>query len=76
LAGLLLDTNRLGEAKPLMRRALAILLAFQRDTGHIHPRRDAVIGNYTGLLAAMGQSAAEIEAAIAALWREVGLEPT
>ena len=29
-----------------MRRALAIFLAFQRDTGHAHPHRDAAIRNY------------------------------
>ena len=39
LAGLLQDTNRLDEAEPLMRRALAIFLAFRRETGH--PTRTA-----------------------------------
>ena len=56
----------------MKRRALAIFLAFQRDTGHAHPHRDAAIGNYAGLLAAMGQSEPEIEATLAALRREVG----
>ncbi len=74
LARLLQTTERLDEAEPPMRRALAILLAFQRDTGHAHPHRDAAIGNYTGLLAAMGQSEAQVAAAIAALRREVGLD--
>jgi tetratricopeptide (TPR) repeat protein len=72
LARLLQDTNRLGEAAPLMRRALAIFLAFQRDTGHAHPHRDAAIANYRGLLAAMGKSEVEIDAELAALWREAG----
>jgi tetratricopeptide (TPR) repeat protein len=54
LAQLLHATNRLGEAEPLMRRHLVIFLAFQRDTGHAHPHRDAAIRNYTGLLGAMG----------------------
>jgi hypothetical protein len=74
LARLLQATNRLGEAEPPMRRALAIFLAFQRDTGHAHPNRDAVIGNYTVLLAAMGRSEPEIAAAIATVFREVGLD--
>jgi hypothetical protein len=75
LARLLQATNRLGEAEPLMRRHLAIFLAFQRDTGHAHPHRDVAIGNYAGLLAAMGRSEADIKAALVALYREVGLEP-
>jgi tetratricopeptide (TPR) repeat protein len=75
LAQLLQDTNRLGEAEPLMHRMLAIFLGFQRDTGHTHPHRDAAIGNYAGLLAAMGRSEAEIGATLAALRREVGLDP-
>ena len=75
LARLLQATNRLGEAKPLLRRALAIFLAFQRDTGHAHPSRDTAIANYRVLLTAMGKSEAEIEADLAPLWREAGLEP-
>ena len=74
LAMLLQDTNRLGDAKPLMRRHPAIFLAFQRDTGHAHPHRDAAIGNYAALLTAMGKSEAEIGAALAALHREAGLD--
>lgn len=74
LAQLLWATNRLGEAEPLMRRALAIFLAFQCDTGHVHPYRDGVTCNYEALLTAMGKSEAEIAAALAALWREVGLD--
>ena len=57
-----------------MRRALGIFLAFQRCTGHVHPHHDAAIANYRGLLAAMGKSEAEIDAELAALWREAGLE--
>jgi hypothetical protein len=74
LARLLQDTNRPGEAEPLLRRALVIFLSFQRDTGHAHPSRDTVIGNYRDLLAAMGRSEAEIEAALATLRHEVGLD--
>ncbi|HEY1932578.1 MAG TPA: tetratricopeptide repeat protein [Acetobacteraceae bacterium] len=73
LATLLQATNRLGEAEPLMRRALAIVLTFQRDTGHAHPHRDAAIANYRRLLEAMGRSEADIDAALAALWREAGV---
>jgi len=75
LARLLQAANRFGEAEPLMRRALAIFLAFQRDTGHGHPHRDAVTVNYRDLLAAMGRSEAEIDAELATLRREAGLEP-
>jgi hypothetical protein len=75
LAQLLKATNRLGEAEPLLRRALAIFLAFQPDTGHAHPHRDAVTGNYGALLRAMGKSKAEIAAALAASRREAGLDP-
>ncbi len=74
LAMLLQATNRLGEAEPPMRRHLAIFLAFQRDTGHTHPHRDAAIANYADLLAAMGKSEADIAATIAALFREAGLD--
>ena len=58
-----------------MRRVVAIFLAFQRDTGHAHPHRDAAIKNYTVLLTAMGKSEAEITAALTALFREAGLGP-
>ena len=58
-----------------MRRALAIFLAFQRDTGHAHPHRDAVIANYAALLAAMGKTEADINSALMALAREAGLDP-
>jgi hypothetical protein len=58
-----------------MRRALAIFLAFQRDTGDAHPQRDAAIENYRRLLEAVGKSEADIDVAIAALWREAGLKP-
>jgi hypothetical protein len=56
-----------------MRRHLAIFLAFQRDTGHAHPHRDAAIRNYRALLAAMGKTEAEIAATLQALRRETGL---
>jgi len=49
LAGLLQDTNRLGEAQPLMRRCLEILLAFAQMTGHEHlncKRRSGIMQAY------------------------------
>ena len=70
LAQLLQATNRLGEAEPLMRRMVTILLTFQRNTGHAHPHRDTATANYAGLLEAMGRSGADIEAAIADLWQQ------
>jgi tetratricopeptide (TPR) repeat protein len=74
LAQLLQATDRFGEAELLMRRALAIFFAFQRDTGHAHRHRDRMTRNYASLLAAMGKSEAEIDATLAALRREVGLD--
>jgi hypothetical protein len=53
-----------------MRRHLAIFINFARKTGH--PHRDAALHNYASLLAAMGKSEAEIEAAIAGLTGEDG----
>jgi hypothetical protein len=52
-----------------MRRALRTLLEFERHTGHEHPNRKAVSANYGNLLRAMGESPAEIDAAIQALVR-------
>jgi hypothetical protein len=70
LAKLLQATNRLAEAEPLMRRALAIFIGFERTSGHLHPHRDLVLRNYADLLEAMGQSEAEIGAALASLMAE------
>jgi hypothetical protein len=57
-----------------MRRHLAIFLAFQPDTGHAHPHRDAVIKNYATLLTAMGKTEADIIASLTALMQEMGLD--
>jgi tetratricopeptide (TPR) repeat protein len=65
LAELLQATNRLAESEPLYRRALAILSDFERQTRHPQPHRDTALHNYAGLLAAMGKSEAEIDAALA-----------
>jgi hypothetical protein len=52
-----------------MRRHVAIFVEFTRRTGHRHPHLDQAFANYAGLLADMGKSQAEIEAACAALMR-------
>ena len=44
---------------------VAIVIDFERRTGHPHPHRDAAFGNYVRLLAATGKSEAEITAALA-----------
>ena len=58
----------------MARRALAIYFAFQCNTGQAHPHRDDAIHNYSGLLAAMGRSRAEIRWKLTALRREVELD--
>jgi len=55
-------------------RALAILLAFQHDTGHAHLDCDTMIANYAGLLKAMGRSMTAIDAAMVTLGRNAGLD--
>jgi tetratricopeptide (TPR) repeat protein len=74
LARLLQATNRLAEAEPLMRRMVVIFLAFQRDTGHAHPHRDAALRNYANLLAQLGRDETAIRAAIESARREAGLD--
>jgi tetratricopeptide (TPR) repeat protein len=69
LALLLQATNRLDDAEPLMRRHVAIFVEFTLRTGHRHPHLDAAFANYAGLLATMGKSQVEIEAACAGLMR-------
>ncbi len=75
LAQLLKATNRLGEAEPLSRRHLEIFLQFTLKTGHEHPHLRAAINNYTGLLAAMGQGEAEIQARLEEIGHPFGLRP-
>jgi hypothetical protein len=67
LAQLLGGTNRLIEAEPLMRRAVVIVVEFARRTGHRYPNHDLMFSNYAGLLADMGKSKAEVDAALAEL---------
>jgi tetratricopeptide (TPR) repeat protein len=71
LALLLKATNRFVEADPLMCRAVAIFVEFTRRTGHRHPDLGIVLANYADLLATMGKSQAEIDAACAELMRPV-----
>jgi hypothetical protein len=56
-----------------MRRDLVIVLAFQRETGHAHPHRDAAIRNYTTLLSEIGRDQAAVDAAIADAWCKAAL---
>ncbi len=67
LAQLLDAKSSLGEAEPLMRRALAIALEFERQTGFEHPHQQLFSTNYRTLLQEVGKSDSEIEAALAAL---------
>ncbi|MBN2704098.1 MAG: tetratricopeptide repeat protein [Pontiellaceae bacterium] len=73
LARLLQDTNRLAEAEPLMLRQLEIVLKFTATTGHPHPYLLAAVGNYAGLLEAMGDTKEQGRAKINALLAEYGL---
>ena len=54
VARLLQDTNRLGEAEPLMRRAPPILEA---SLGADHPKTEIVCNNLAALEAALGKGA-------------------
>jgi len=71
LAGLLWANNRHTEAEPLYRRALQILLLFERRTGHEHPHYRTMKNNYTLLLKDMGLAPAEIEERLKAIVQEV-----
>jgi hypothetical protein len=64
LGGLLLTTNRLAEAEPLVRRMVMIFLKFIRATGHPHLHLQDAINNYGGLLEAMGRSEEQIRATL------------
>ena len=60
LALLLQATNRLAEAEPLSARAVKILLAFQTQTGFMHPDTQAVVGVYKSILKGLGHTPEEI----------------
>ncbi|HWF61426.1 MAG TPA: tetratricopeptide repeat protein [Nitrospira sp.] len=72
LARLLQATNRLGEAEPLMRQMVEILLTFTHVTSHPHPHLQAAI-NYIGLLEAMGRRPEEISATLNVLGQPYGI---
>ena len=67
LAGLLQDTNRLQEAELFSRRAVGIVFAFTRHTGHEHPHLHRITANYKGILKDLGRGEVEIEAEIGGL---------
>src|SRR5207247_2159728 len=71
LAELLRATNRLEEAELLFRRAFESFLKFTQATGHEHPHLRTVIGNYAGLLKAMGYTKDQI----VARFKEIGRPP-
>jgi len=74
LALLLQDTNRLGEAEPLMRQALLILLKFTRETGHLHPDLRVVLENYSGLLKEMSLGDEEIRKRLVQVGIDAGFD--
>jgi hypothetical protein len=64
LAQLLLATDRLAEADPLMARGFAV---FWKSLGFDHPNTQSVRRNYITLLQEMGLSKPEIQAKLQAL---------
>lgn len=58
-----------------MRRALAMLLVFQHDTGQAHSHCGATTRDHVALLAAMGETLADIAATLSALRREAEFGP-
>ena len=73
LAALYEATNRLSEAEPLMKRALAIVLNFTQQTGHQHPHLNVAIGNYAGLLQAMGLADGQIRSRLNEILKPFGM---
>jgi len=61
--------------EPLMRRALAIALEFERRNGYEHPKQAMASRNYEAMLRELGRSDDEIEAAMRLLKQEAGLRP-
>ena len=61
LAQTLYRTNRLSDAEPLMHRALAIAILFQRQNGHEHSSYQGRLDRYIELLIGMGLDEDEIE---------------
>jgi hypothetical protein len=65
LARVLQDTNRLGEAEPLLRRVVEIFHRFALAPGNPHSHFGIAVRNYRALLQAMHLSPAEIAARLA-----------
>ena len=61
LALLLIETNRLAEAEPLMRRAVEILLRFNAATTCEHPEQRKYVANYGMLLKLTGLSSQAVQ---------------
>ncbi len=54
LAEIYIAKNLLGEAEPIMRRALGIFVEFTRSTGHEHPQWWDAVNCYGSLLMKIG----------------------
>jgi hypothetical protein len=67
-------TNRPGEAEPLYRRALLILLKFTRETGHLHPHLRVTLENYSGLLKEMSLGDEEIRKRLVQVGIDAGFD--
>lgn len=50
------------------------LMPATRATEHPHPHLQTVLGNYAGLLAAMGQSPEQVRSALTELGQRYGME--
>ncbi|HSI64812.1 MAG TPA: hypothetical protein VLE43_16920, partial [Candidatus Saccharimonadia bacterium] len=61
LASLLISTDRLKDAEPLMRTAVEIAVKFRHSTGHEHPNFRLWLDNYRGLLEVMNLLPEKIE---------------
>jgi hypothetical protein len=75
LAVLLRDTNRPGEAEPLMRRALMIVLTFTRETGNIHSDLREFLKNYSSLLEEMSLGDEETHKRLDQVGMDTGFDP-
>lgn len=74
LASLLKDTNRLGQADPLMRRMVEIMMIAICAAGHEHPSLKAAVIDYSLLLHTMGRSPEQIRRTMAELSTPLSLK--
>jgi hypothetical protein len=70
LAVLLRETERLPEALPLVSRAMRIYHHFSKQTGYEHPDWDNASWHYRAMLAASGQTEADVDSAVRAIMEE------